>query len=68
MLAFVCNFFAEPMCAVGFGVCGFFSTADRQSNAWPFIDYSLTAVSVIIYSLCITAIVYRSVANLSVCK
>ena len=56
------------MCAVGFGVCGFFSTADRQSNAWPFIDYSLTAVSVIMYYLCITAIVYRSVANLSVCK
>ena len=35
----------EPLCAIGLGVCGVFSTADRQSEEWPFRNYSMTGVS-----------------------
>ena len=39
----------EPMCAVGFGVAGLFSTADKQSKQWNFAEYSLTGVWLLIY-------------------
>lgn len=35
----------EPMCAVGFGVAGLFSTLDLHSQKWNFDKHSLTAVS-----------------------
>lgn len=35
----------EPICAIGLGVCGLFSTLDRQSQKWTFAEYSMTGVS-----------------------
>lgn len=37
--------FSEPVCAVGFGTFGLFSTLNRQSQEWNFTNYSLTSVS-----------------------
>ena len=41
----------EPMCAVGFGVAGLFSTTDKQSKQWNFAEYSLTGVWLSIVSV-----------------
>ena len=37
--------FPEPVCAVGFGTFGLFSTLSRQSQEWNFTNYSMTSVS-----------------------
>ena len=34
----------EPICVVGFGVAGLFSTMDKQLKQWNFAEYSLTGV------------------------
>ncbi len=42
--AIVCHI--EPICAVGYGVCGLFSTLDGlHSQQWSFKQHSLTGVS-----------------------
>lgn len=47
-LGAILNSFAKekkPVCAVGFGVFGLFSTLSRQSQEWNFTNYSLTSPS-----------------------
>ena len=40
---FVCGC-SEPLCTIGLGVCGLFSTLDTNTHSWPFTNYSLTGV------------------------
>ena len=42
----------EPICVVGFGVAGLFSTLDKQLKQWNFAEYSLTAVRMYTRSGC----------------
>jgi len=42
LVIFVCC--SEPLCTIGLGVCGLFSTLDTSSQSWSFASYSLTGV------------------------